>query len=142
MEQKPSLITGDSYTNHQGKLSFINDFDMAPVKRVYRINHRDTAIIRGWRAHRVEQRWFYASYGSFKINIIKIDDWNRPANDLEQTVYILNADDNRVLHIPKGYATAIQALQPHSELTIFADSYIEDAKNDDHLFPLDYWKIK
>lgn len=139
MEQYPQLIKGNQHTDHRGTVSFVNNFDMEVVRRFYRINHPDTSIIRGWRGHRIEQRWFYVNKGVFKIKIIKIDDWEKPDPGLTQVVYILNADDNCVLHVPKGYATSMQALQPGSDLTIFADYYIENASEDDYLFPIDYF---
>mgnify|MGYP003583051687 FL=1 len=133
------LIVGGSHTDSRGTIVFINDFDMTPVKRFYRIKHQDTKTIRGWRAHRIEQRWFHVNQGVFEVRLIAIDNWTTPNPSLPQKKITLQATDNAVLHIPAGYASAIQAKVADSELTVFADYDIDHAKNDDYLYPITYF---
>ncbi|KQS37797.1 WxcM-like domain-containing protein [Pedobacter sp. Leaf194] len=140
MGNQVDCIKGGTHSDHRGTLSFVNDFDMSQVKRFYRIRHNDTAFIRGWRAHRIEQRWFHVIEGGFKINLVQIDDWTKPSPALSQQEFVLQAADNVVLHVPKGYASAICAIKADSEVMVFADYSIEHAKNDDILFPIDYFK--
>lgn len=138
MESIPQLIKCNKHTDQRGSISFANDFDMLPVRRFYRLQHPDTAVIRGWRGHKVEQRWFYVNYGAFKINVIKPDNWETPDKNLKAETFILNAD-TAVLNVPNGYATSIQALEPESDMIVFADSTIDSAANDDYVFPIDYF---
>src|SRR5690606_23447518 len=72
---KPPFIHGGIAEDHRGSIRFVNDFDMAAVKRFYIIENKDTETIRGWRAHRIEQRWFYVLEGAFSLKAVKIDDW-------------------------------------------------------------------
>lgn len=142
MDSELILIKGGAHSDHRGTITFINDFDMQAVKRFYRIKHPDIDTIRGWRGHKIEQRWFHVSSGAFLVKLIKVDDWVAPSSSLPIEEIILNEAHHIVLHIPAGYATAIRALEENSELMVFADYPIEHAKNDDYLFPLDYFKAK
>lgn len=56
---------------------------------------------------------------------------NDPRKDTDT---ILRADDQRVIHMPMGYGTALQALAPGSRLLVFADYGIEHSKEDDATF--------
>ncbi|MGY3055215.1 dTDP-4-dehydrorhamnose 3,5-epimerase-like enzyme [Pedobacter sp. UYEF25] len=135
----PTIISGDLSEDTRGSISFVNDFSMESVKRFYVIKHSDTSIIRGWRGHKIEQRWFYVSQGIFQVKIVKIDDWDNPSKTLQQISFDLDAAVPRVLHVPTGYATCLQALHKNSQVIVFADHAIDHAKNDDHLFPLNYF---
>lgn len=140
MEAKPQLIKGGKQTDARGTVCFVNEFDMSEVKRFYCIKHPDTSVIRAWRGHQIEQRWFYVAKGTFEIKLVEIDDWKNPDCNLEQLIFVLKAEDNTVLQIPKGYATSLQALNENSELMVFADFGLDHAKNDDYLFPPDYFR--
>lgn len=137
MEQ-PKILKGGKHTDARGTLAYFNGFDMSAIRRFYLIEHPDTEIERGWRGHKIEQRWFSVCQGSFLIKLVKIDNWTSPNSNAEQIVFIL--DDTDVLYIPKGYASYLKANEPKSKLIIFADSKIEDAGLDDFLFPIDYFK--
>ncbi|WP_316790845.1 WxcM-like domain-containing protein [Pedobacter frigoris] len=139
MTLNPALIPGGQHTDSRGTLTFLNDFDMSEVKRFYMIQNRDTAVIRAWRAHKIEQRWFYAINGEFLIRAVKIDNFDAPDNDLPIEEYTISAISNQVLHVPLGYATSVQAITNESKLLVFADYGIENAKFDDYLYPQDYF---
>lgn len=140
MNKQYQINSGGHHADERGTVYFFNDFDMTEVKRFYRINHHDTSTIRGWRGHKIEQRWFHVFRGVFEIKLIEIDNWERPNPVLPVTKMILRAKDDVVLHIPAGFATCLKAISAHSELIVFADTLIEHAKNDDYLFPLDYFE--
>ncbi|WP_448105374.1 WxcM-like domain-containing protein [Pedobacter panaciterrae] len=139
MKNQFMITIGGQHRDARGTLFFFNDFDMTAIKRFYRIKHPHTIAIRGWRGHRIEQRWFHVFNGAFEIDLIEIDNWDMPSSLLQQTKIVLNAEDNSVLHVPAGFATRFKALSANSEMIIFADYAIEHAKNDDYLFPLDYF---
>lgn len=133
------IITGGIHHDARGSIEFVNEFDMSPVKRFYIIKHNDTETSRGWRAHQIEQRWFYVLNGTFQVQLVKIDKWDSPSRDLTIQKQILSESTKQVLHIPAGYATCLKALSEDSRLLVFADFGIENASNDNYLFPLDYF---
>jgi len=134
------FIQGGIAKDHRGQIRFVNDFDMSQVKRFYIIKNTDLDLVRGWRAHRLEQRWFYVLSGKFSVDVVKIDDWDHTSSDLPIEKIILDSTENKVLHLSVGYGTAFQALESNSELLVFADFGIENAQNDDYTYPLDYFK--
>ena len=132
-------IQGGIAKDHRGQIRFVNDFDMTQVKRFYIIKNADTELVRGWRAHRMEQRWFYVLSGSFTVDLVKIDNWEQPSVELDVERHVLHESDQQVLHVPVGYGTAFQSIEPDSELLVFADFGIENAKNDDYTWPVHYF---
>lgn len=135
-------IQGGIAKDHRGQIRFVNDFDMSEVKRFYIIKNTDLELIRGWRAHRIEQRWFYVISGSFKIDIVEIDNWDQASKNLAVKTEIVKSEDNKVLHLSSGYGSAIQALEEGSELLVFSDFGIENAPKDDYTYPVDYFVNK
>lgn len=132
-------IKGGVSKDHRGQVRFVNDFDMKDVKRFYLIKNSDLDFVRGWRAHKIEQRWFYLISGRFKISFVKIDNWDNPNRELEIEDIILSADENRLIHFPGGYGTAFKALENDSEMLVFADNYLDHAKFDNYTFDVDYF---
>ena len=139
MTEQIAIISGNIHVDARGSIKFINDFDMTAIKRFYIIENADTNVIRGWRGHRTEQRWFYPIDGSFEIKLVHIDNWQSPDHGLPKTSLQLTAREQSVLHIPAGYASAFKALEPKSRLIVFADHGIEHSVEDDYLFPVDYF---
>lgn len=133
------FIQGGIANDHRGQIRFVNDFDMTQVKRFYIIKNTDLDLVRGWRAHRMEQRWFYVLSGKFAVDVVEIDDWERASADLPIEKIILDTHENRILHLSIGYGTAFQALESDSELLVFSDYGIDNAPNDDYTYPLDYF---
>lgn len=132
-------IKGGIAQDERGGIRFVNDFDMTPIKRFYIIKNTDTTLIRGWRGHRIEQRWFYALSGSFSVDIVKIDNWESPSQTLVVENFILSADDHQVLYISAGYATAIRALKDGSELLVHSDFPLPHATEDNYTYPTEYF---
>jgi len=134
-----NYIQGGIAKDHRGQIRFVNEFDMSMVKRFYIIKNTDLELVRGWRAHRIEQRWFYVLQGSFAIDLVKIDNWGEPSQDLEIEKLVLDAKDNKVLHVPEGYGAAFQALEKESEVLVFADHHLDHAPKDNYTYGLDYF---
>lgn len=134
------FIQGGIAGDERGQIRFVNDFDMSLVKRFYIIKNADTELIRGWRAHRIEQRWFYVLSGGFSISFVKIDKWESPDPSLPIENVILDASEMKVLHVPSGYGTAFKALKEDSELLVFADYPIAHASLDNYIWTSDYFK--
>lgn len=133
------LINGGNAKDERGEIRFVNDFDMTDIKRFYIIKNADTELVRGWRGHRFGQRWFYVLSGSFSIDVVKIDDWDHTSRYLNVENHALSASSSALLYLPKGYATAIRALEAGSELLTYADQSLAESISDDYTYSLDYF---
>ncbi|KAF2333141.1 WxcM-like domain-containing protein [Flavobacterium daemonense] len=136
---EPKLITGNCHSDQRGTLLYNNDFDASLVKRIYIIENKDIQIIRGWQGHQIEQRWFSAILGSFKVQLIQIDNWENPTKELQVYTFIIHAEMLNVLHVPKGYISSIQSLESDSKLLVMADYLLGEIK-DEYRFDIDYFK--
>ncbi|WP_185287519.1 WxcM-like domain-containing protein [Chryseobacterium lactis] len=135
----PEIFEGGKHSDTRGSLFFNNNFDASKIKRIYCIENTDPQFIRGWTGHRVEERWFSALQGSFTIRLIKIDDWITPLKRSEILEYHLSAEKFDVLHIPSGYASAIQANEEGAKLLVMANYSLGEI-DDDYRFPIDYFE--
>ncbi|GAA4146757.1 hypothetical protein GCM10022216_32070 [Sphingobacterium kyonggiense] len=133
------IIKGGEFQDERGFIRFVNDFDMTSIRRFYILSNSSEKILRGWRGHRTENRWFFSIRGNYKIDVVKIDNWESPSENLEVCSYFLHERDNKVLNIPEGYATLIQSLTSSNELLIFADFNIEHAKEDDYVYDVHHF---
>ena len=131
------IIKGGISRDERGQIRFVNEFDMDNIKRFYIIKNIDCNTLRGWRAHRIEKRWFYAVSGVLKIAVVRIDNWKTPSKDLPIKQFFLNSEKSDVLYVPEGYGTLIQAMEENSEVIVFADHNIDHAKYDDHVYSTD-----
>lgn len=135
------LCKGNKFEDERGVITYNNDFDASLVKRIYTIENLQTDFIRGWQGHLTEQRWFACVRGGFRINVIKVDDFENPSSDLESKKYDLRADVLDFLHIEPGCITAIQAMEENSKLLVLADYGLHEI-NDEYRFALDHFNIK
>lgn len=135
----PKIIKGGSHSDERGTLRFNNSFDATNIKRMYMMENRDTTFVRGWQGHCIEQRWFSVLQGSFKIELIAVDNWKNPCKKAEIITYVLDSEKLDVLHVPKGYVSSIQSLSDKSRLLVMADYSLNEI-NDEFRFPLDYFE--
>jgi dTDP-4-dehydrorhamnose 3,5-epimerase-like enzyme len=135
----PRIINGGSHSDTRGTVRFNNSFDITAIKRIYLIENNETTFVRGWQGHRIEQRWFSVLQGSFKIELIAIDNWENPSKELKLLSFIVNAETLDVLHVPQGYVTSIQALKEGAKLLVMAD-YLLGTIQDEYRFDIDYFK--
>lgn len=117
----PKIIKGGSHSDDRGLLQFNNSFDATAVKRIYLIENKETTFVRGWQGHRIEQRWFSVLEGSFKIELIAIDNWENLSRDLKSLCFIVNAETLDVLNVPQGYISSIEALEEAAKLLFMSD---------------------
>lgn len=137
--EMPKIFEGGKYSDERGSLLFNNDFNLSEIKRMYCIENADVDFVRGWTGHQVEQRWFSALQGSFTIKLIKIDNWENPSNNSEIFDFELSFENFNVLHVPKGFVSAIQSKEKGSKLMVMADYFLGEI-NDDFRFPIDYFE--
>lgn len=135
---QPKIIKGNHHTDDRGTLTFNNDFNALGIKRIYSIENKSLDFVRAWQGHQIEQRWFSAIAGSFRIKLIEIDHWENPSKDLPVLEFILSSDNLDILHVPGGFATSIQALEKQSKLLLFADYEMGEIQ-DEFRFPNDYF---
>ena len=134
----PKIIKGDCHIDHRGDLFYNNTFNAAAIKRIYFIENKNNTIIRAWQGHKIEQRWFSAVTGSFKIQLIAIDNWEKPSIRLKPIIFVLNAVKLDILKIPSGYVSSIEALENSAKLMVMAD-YLLGEIEDEHKYDKNYF---
>lgn len=132
-------IQGGKYEDARGKLIFFNDFDMKDVRRFYVIEHPDTSIVRAWQGHKKEQKWFYVIKGSFKVVLVRPDNWENPSVELKPAEFILEAQANEVLYIPGNFANGIKALESESRIIVFSSFTVDESSKDNYRFEQNMW---
>ena len=137
----PKIIQGGNFSDHRGTISFVNDFSFKDIERFYIISNSDENPIRAWQGHKLDAKNFYCLSGSFKIHFVKIDDWESPSKMLDIQTIVVSELESKIVHIPAGYANAIQSLESNSKLISFSTLPLTDVKEDDARFPSDYWLI-
>lgn len=138
---EPFFIAGGDFTDARGILRFVNEFDLEPVRRFYTICHPDPAVIRAWQGHRIETKFFFALKGTFRINWVKVDDWEHPSPGLPVAGRTLTASEPGVLVVPPGYANGIKAMEADSTLLVFSDLSTEESGKDNYRFETGLWRI-
>lgn len=137
----PKIIQGGIFSDHRGTITYVNDFDFKTIERFYTISNSEENPIRAWHGHKLDAKNFYCISGSFKIHFIKIDNWENPSKDLPIETVLVNVTDSKIVHIPAGYANAIQSLEKDSKLLSFSTLPLANVAEDDVRFDSDYWKI-
>lgn len=137
----PKIIQGGNFSDHRGTISFVNDFSFQDIERFYIISNSDENPIRAWQGHKLDTKNFYCISGSFKIHFIKIDNWENPSKDLVIETILVTESDSKVVHIPAGYANAIESLESNSKLISFSTLPLTGVIDDDVRYPSDYWQL-
>lgn len=117
----PAIISGGKHADYRGVVSFNNAFNALEVKRMYTIENKELAYKRGWQGHKIEQRWFIAIHGAFKIQILSIEYFENGKRALKPFQFELKSDKMDILHVPAGFVSSIQALEIGAKLLILAD---------------------
>ena len=135
---KPTLISGNCHQDQRGQLFYNNDFDASSIKRMYVIENHSVDFVRAWQGHKIEQRWFSAVQGRFKIQLIAVDNWDKPSENSLRIEYHLHSEKLDILHIPAGYISSIQALEEKSKLVVMSDYHVREIR-DEFRYPADYF---
>jgi dTDP-4-dehydrorhamnose 3,5-epimerase-like enzyme len=139
MNKIPRTIKGNCHSDDRGNLYYNNDFDSTAIKRIYFIENKTVEFVRAWQGHQIEQRWFSAVQGSFKIIVIAISDWKNLSGTLSTREFILESNTFDILYVPNGYITSIQALNDNSKLMAMSDYGIGEI-NDEYRLDINYFK--
>jgi len=136
------VIVGSSHVDERGELKFFNNLDMSEIVRFYEIAPSATDVIRAWQAHKKEKKWLYCLSGSFVVNLIKIDDFENPSNEIKTERFIIGEEDSKILVIPGGYANGFRAETKGSKLMVFSNFSISESQKDDFRFLPDQWSAQ
>ena len=117
----PHIIEGDLFKDNRGKLLSCNQFDMSRVKRMYSIENINSNYIRGWKGHKIETRWFFATKGSIIINTILISYLENSHLLPVIKTFKLNEDNLNILEVPPGFATSIKQYSNGDRICVYAD---------------------
>jgi len=137
----PKIIQGGNFSDHRGTISYVNDFSFKDIERFYIISNSVENPIRAWQGHKLDAKNFYCLNGSFKIHFVKVDNWENPSEDLIIETVLVCESDSKIVHIPAGYANAIESLEKDSKLISFSTLPLANVAADDVRYPSDYWKI-
>lgn len=137
----PKVIQGGNFSDQRGTISYVNDFSFKDIERFYIISNSDENPIRAWQGHKLDTKNFYCLRGSFKIHFVKIDNWESPSKNLAIETITVSESDSKIVHIPAGYANAVQSLETNSKLISFSTLPLINVKEDDVRYPSDYWNI-
>ena len=138
---EPKIIQGGSFSDHRGSISYVNDFSFAGIERFYIISNSESNPIRAWQGHKLDAKNFYCISGSFKIHFVKIDNWENPSKDLLVETVTASVSDSKIIHIPAGYANAVESLEKDSKLISFSTLPLSNVSEDDVRYESNYWKI-
>jgi dTDP-4-dehydrorhamnose 3,5-epimerase len=139
MNDVVKIIIGGNHIDQRGEIQFNNDFDLSCIKRFMVFHHKSIKNVRAWQGHKRENKWLMVLKGSFVINCVQIDNWLNPSKNLIPNTFILNKNNNCILHIPSGFANGFKALEKNSILLLFSDSTLEESKEDDFRFDKNLW---
>ncbi|KAF2081162.1 cupin domain-containing protein [Flavobacterium sharifuzzamanii] len=137
----PNTIQGGNFSDHRGTISYVNDFTFKDIERFYIISNSDENPIRAWQGHKLDAKNFYCLSGSFNIHFVKVDNWENPSRDLKIETITVSETDSKIVHIPAGYANAIESLETNSKLISFSTLPLTKVSEDDVRYPSDYWLL-
>ncbi|MBF4492894.1 WxcM-like domain-containing protein [Flavobacterium sp. MR2016-29] len=137
----PKIIQGGNFSDHRGTISYVNDFSFKDIERFYIISNSDENPIRAWQGHKLDAKNFYCLSGSFKIHFVKVDNWENPSKDLIVETVLVSHTDSKMVHIPAGYANAIESLESNSKLISFSTLPLSNVSEDDVRYESGYWRL-
>ena len=136
---EPRVIGGKLHTDPRGSLHSFNRLDLQSVRRMYKIKPSSKTVVRAWQGHKQERKWFYVVKGSFRIVLVKPDDWVQPSDDLPYQCFDVSADTPQILQVPGGFLNGFQALEQNSEVVVFSDKTLDESLLDDYRFDQNRW---
>lgn len=140
--KQPRLIKGRVHKDDRGQISFVNDLKFDVIERFYIISNSDEQPLRAWQGHKIDNKFFYCIQGKVRVQFVKIDNWESPSKDLRVEGVVLSAAESNVLHIPEGYANAIESLEAGSKLISFSTLPLDKVTHDTVRFATDMWSFE
>lgn len=134
-----TVIEGEIFNDHRGRIMSLNDFHLEGVRRAYTIHHPDPSVVRGWHGHQFERKWFWCVKGSFTMAFVKVDNWENPSDDLKPEVFEISDKRSQLICVPIGYANCLKAHEPDSILMVWSDKTLDVAVLDSWRWPAGKW---
>jgi dTDP-4-dehydrorhamnose 3,5-epimerase len=129
------------FTDDRGKVSFVNEFDFAGVKRFYSVVNHRAEFVRAWHGHKKEGKYVSVIQGAALIGAVKIDSWESPSKNLEVNKYILSDTSPAIVYIPPGYANGFMSLVENTRLIFYSTSTLSESNGDDYRYDARLWDI-
>ena len=139
VRQEPDLIKGSMFVDDRGSISFVNDFDLAEMRRFYVVANHEAGFIRAWHCHVDESKYVMALSGTAILALVYVEDPENPPIDPEIHRYVLTASDPTVLWVPPGYAHGAKTLSADTQLIFFSDASLAESQKDDFRFDAFQW---
>jgi dTDP-4-dehydrorhamnose 3,5-epimerase-like enzyme len=139
MSSEPRLIEGAVAVDDRGTVSFVNDFDLAPVRRFYVVTNHRKGFVRAWHAHRRERKYVTVLSGSALICCVQIDDWESPSPEQPVSRFVLSAMRPSIVEIPEGYANGFMTLTEDASVLFLSSATLEESHGDDFRYPARLW---
>lgn len=140
--KEPFFITGGTFTDSRGSISYVNEFRVEEFCRFYIIEHSDTDVIRAWQGHRSEIKAFYVVRGAFMVNVVSTEDLSDPDPFARVMAYRLSESESRILIVPEGNANGFCALTPGSKMVVFSNLKLDESNKDIVRIPAAFWKFR
>ena len=128
---KPEKISGSTFVDDRGKMTFNNNCSIEGFKRTYIITGHG-GMIRAFHGHRKESKIMQCVRGRMRIVLVNMDDEND-----KYTFYL--TDNGDCIKVPAGYYNGLQHLTSESELLVYSDSTTEESKGDDYRLGWDFF---
>lgn len=128
------IIDGDLSIDDRGKITFVNDFDFADVKRFYMIENHEKGFIRAWHGHQEEGKYVLVINGTIILGIVPFDGTNE-----EVQRFILSASKPQVIYIPPRNFNGFKTLTEDAKIMFFSTSTLEESMRDDIRKPAMMW---
>lgn len=137
--KEPIIIEGGLVVDDRGQVSFVNNFDFKGIKRFYLVENFSTKTIRAFHGHLKEDKYVLVTSGSAIVNVIEMDNIEKPNKNNKIYRFILSSKKPLILFIPAGYTNGFRPLEEKTKIIFFSTSTLEESKEDDYRFPFDYW---
>ncbi len=138
-KKEPEIIEGGLSVDDRGQIIFANDFNFNNIKRFYLVENFSTDTVRAFHGHQKEEKYVLVISGSVIVALVEMDDIKNPNKNNKVSKFILSARKPVILHIPAGYANGFKSLEPETKIMFLSTATLEESKNDDYRFPVDYW---
>ena len=140
---EPHLIAGVRFVDDRGILKAVKIPENFTVQRFYTVKNWTSGFVRAWHGHENESKLIYVSAGAGLIGVAKMLDRSIAKSSPQK--YVLDAESDKALLIPSGYANGLMSLTVDCEFTILSNATLEQSQNDDFRFPpneLDIWNVE
>lgn len=133
------LRNGSESYDKRGIVLHNNTFDLFPIRRSYIIENKNLNYLRGWKGHRIENRWFICVKGTIRVYVTSIIDLEHKNKNYKH--YELNEKKMDVLFVPAGNATLIKQITANSRIMAFSDWLIGKSGDEDLRWPNNIFQL-